>query len=254
MTIALIDADILAWRSSASCEPNKEKLEREPLDLAISRLDEWVYRILLETSAEKYRLFLSGPENFRNIIYPLYKANRRGLPRPDWLEPCREFLVREWRAEITVGYEADDALGIHANEDTVICTIDKDLRQVPGIHYNFVSRSFDVVDSQEAELSFWCSLLQGDRSDNIRGIDGVGPVKAKRALSSLPSEEMESAVRRYYEGREREFDVNYHLLKILRSEDEYRGVLEKIDQGFFEKSESSESSEASSCEDSGTLS
>src|SRR5437879_5680016 len=167
MTIALLDGDIYCWRAAASCEPNKQKQERETLDEAIYRLDSMLYDTLSEVAAERHRIFLSGTENFRKIIYKDYKANRRGLPRPAWLDPCREFLVREWGAEITDGYEADDGIGIGHTENSIVCSIDKDLRQIPGQHYNFVNRTFDTVDLREASLSFWVSLIQGDRSDNI---------------------------------------------------------------------------------------
>jgi 5'-3' exonuclease len=230
--IALVDGDILCWRCAASCEPTKEKEHREPVELAILRLDEITYRILSETAATEQRIFLSGSENFRYSIYKNYKANRRGAPRPAWLDACREFLVREWGAEITVGYEADDGMAIAHNEQSVVISIDKDFNQLTGQHYNFITKAHYSLDYNEAALEFWSSVIQGDRSDNIPGVKGMGPVKAKRALLGLSPEEMESRVRSYYDD-ERQYLLNCRLLRLLRSEDEYYQVLEQISSGYW---------------------
>jgi hypothetical protein len=235
MTIALIDGDICAYRVAASCGITKERTEELPLGIAISRLDELCYRILSETQADEYRLYLSGSENFRKIIYPGYKDNRRNIIPPTWLDACREFLVREWGAEITAGYEADDSLGMASTEQTIICTIDKDLRQVPGQHYNFVAQTFDYISSQQAAYNYWSQVLQGDRADNIRGVPGVGPVKADKILRGVPEEEMEACVYGCYDSRQR-FVLNCRLLKVLRSEQEYRDVLSDIEKGKYENS------------------
>lgn len=257
---ALVDGDALCWRCSASCEPNKEKLHREPNELAILRLDELLYRILFETASDKHRIFLSGSENFRYAIYKDYKANRRGAPRPAWLDSCREFLVREWGAEVTDGYEADDGMAIAHGENTLLVAYDKDFNQLPGQHYNFVTKAHYSLDSNEAAHEFWSSVLQGDRSDNIRGIAGVGPVKAKRALLGLSPAEMGVRVFEYYSGNEWEFSVNVRLLSLLRSEAEYFQVLEQIESGYWlnegsvKESERAEFTEARRVEDSGVVS
>jgi DNA polymerase I len=235
--IALLDGDTIAYRCAASCEPSKrraqelgipfEELEREPLDIAIKRADELVYRIFNTCQTDKYRIFLSGSENFRKLLYPDYKANRAKLPRPEWLDPCREFLVTEWGAEITAGYEADDGIGIAASKDFVICANDKDFRQIPGSHYNFVKDTFEEVSEEVAAFNFYASLLIGDTSDNVRGVDGIGPVKAGRLLRNKHPSEMESIVIQHYGDRER-FVLVHTLLRILRSEEEYENTVRKI--------------------------
>jgi len=221
--IALVDGDIIAYRSAASCEPTKIKSERESLDEAIFRCDQLVYRVLNDTQSSEYRIFLSGTDNFRKNLDPNYKANRASQRRPEWLDPVREFLIREWKAEVCTGYEADDAIGISANENTIICSIDKDLRQIPGDHYNFVKQEFSTISDREAAYNFWSSLLIGDTSDNVRGIDGIGPVGARRTLADVDPERMESVVRGIYQDDER-FVLVYRLLRILRSREELHQI------------------------------
>lgn len=228
--IALIDGDIVAYRCAASCEPTRIKEEREPLEFAIGRADELVYRILSTVEAEKYRIFLGSSDNFRLLVHSEYKANRT-RPRPEYLEPVREFLVDQWHAEICAGYEADDGIGIAANEDSIICSIDKDVTQIPGEHYNFVRNEFFVVDEDTAALTFWTSMLVGDPTDNVRGVRGIGRIKAKSYLEGLPTPEMYYRVLERYPSRE-EFVRNYRLLRVLRSEEEYVDLLGQI-QGTY---------------------
>ena len=238
MTIALIDGDIIAYRCSASIEPNKStKPEREPLDLAILRADELLYRIIGSVQSTEHRIFISGGSNFRKTLYPGYKANRDKLIRPVALESVREFLVREWGAEVCAGYEADDGIGIAATADSVICSIDKDLRQIPGEHFNFVKDEFETVDPYSAALAFWTQMLVGDASDNVPGISGIGPVKAARALVGLSPEEMEATTRNLY-GDPEWFSLNWRLLKVIRSEEEWNEI-----EATIRKSEGEEPTE-----------
>lgn len=233
--IALIDGDMAAYRSAASCEPNKStRPERKPVGFAISRLDELIYRILSTTQSEEYRIFLSGPRNFRKALYPPYKANRERLIRPLHLDACRDFLIREWDAEVCDGYEADDGIGIAVNESTIIVSNDKDFKQIPGQHYNPVTNEFEVVDEQTAALNFYSQMLIGDSSDNVDGIAGLGKARAPKVLSGLDAGQMHSRVSELY-GDERFFLLNFRLLRILRSIDEWKEVEATISESKGEE-------------------
>lgn len=216
-----IDMDIVGYRCAASCEPTKNKPFREPIETAIQRTDELLYRIFAECDTDNYVGFLSGSENFRKLLYPAYKANRDHIRRPEWLQPVREFLVTEWGAKVTTGYEADDAIGIAYDGDGIICSIDKDFRQIPGRHYNFVTFQFDVLDGEQADRHFWGSMLIGDRSDNVPGIPGIGAAKAPRILAGYSQRELRERVKEIYESYDMDFDLNYNLLRILRDEGEW---------------------------------
>lgn len=229
--IALIDGDIVAYRSAASCQPNlKGKTEYEPLHVAIARCDDLMNRILHDTASDQYTAFISGPDNFRYAIDPLYKANRKDKARPEWLQPVREHLVVRWGARVSDGVEADDDLGIAQTENTVICSIDKDLLQVPGRHYNFVSGAHCVVDEHQGWVNFYTQMIMGDRADNIPGYDGkmrqVVPKFLMPAVESLQYDDprgMYTTCWDLYEnglGIDR-FKMNLELLYILRNEGEY---------------------------------
>ena len=161
MTVALIDGDIVAYRCAATVK------EDDALDIGNWRASVMMDEIIADTGVSEYLLFLSGGENFRKTLYPLYKANRADKPRPRALQTVREYLVLDWNAKITDGIEADDALGIAQTEETIICSIDKDLLMIPGKHYNFVKKEFYEVSPTEALRVFYKQLLLGDRSDNV---------------------------------------------------------------------------------------
>lgn len=229
----LIDGDMVAYRCAASCLPSKKKaaelgvpfesLEPEPLETAIFRANDLLYRIVNTCQADEHRVFISGDRNYRKALYPDYKAHRAAIVKPPHLEPLRELLVREWQAEICDGYEADDGIGMAHNEHTVIASNDKDFKQLVGEHYNPIKDEFEVVDSLEAAYNFYHILLKGDAADGIRGVDGIGEVKAGRILRNLTPEEMHSRVRDLY-GDEKRFLLNFSLVRILTSIEEYHEI------------------------------
>lgn len=209
MVVALIDGDILLYRIGWTTQMDTP-------DIARIRTDSLIDSILMETGATEYELWLSDnkEKNFRFNLWKEYKANRT-QPRPAHYEVIKEHLVREWSARIAHGMEADDALGIaqlrertkpldpHACSfnynppwlyDTAICSIDKDLLQIPGPHYNFVRKEWQSITEWEGLQWFYKQILIGDTSDNIQGCTGIGAVKAGKAIDPIPSSAGESAL------------------------------------------------------------
>ena len=128
--LALIDQDLLCYRCAASAE-------QDEFAIAVYRIDELLDNILTKTNATSYRAFLTGPNNFRKKIYPEYKANRT-QPKPRHLKDLQDYSVEKLNAEFAPDtLEADDALAINQTEDSIICSLDKDLLQVPGNHFSW---------------------------------------------------------------------------------------------------------------------
>ncbi len=236
--IALVDGDFISYRCAASCEPAKSRPGSvlEPEYVSFGRASDILDRIGSRVEATELRIYLGGTRNFRKIIDPNYKANRLSQPRPTHLEATRDFLVRKWGAKIiTEAYEADDRLGMEAAGDTVICAIDKDFRQIAGEHYQPLKDTFEVVSSEDAELNFYAHMLIGDSSDNLRGVDGIGPIKAARALHGLSPEEARLKVQSIYEERGLNYFRAYRLFRILRSQQEYEDTMQEIALGVYEE-------------------
>ena len=216
----LIDGDIIGWRCGAVTNDAEEAVARW-------QADELLTRILEETNASSWKVYLSGDNNFRYQLYPDYKAHRRDKPRPKHLEAIREHILTSWPSEITDGYEADDALGIAATAapaQTVIASIDKDLLQIPGSHYNFVKQEWSTITEQSGWYNFYIQLLVGDAADNIPGCPGIGKVKAPRLLEgSVTPFEMYHCCARAYTEAARGLDfmhLNAKLLYIWRKDDD----------------------------------
>lgn len=227
--ILLGDGDIFAHRVGYGAK-------NESLEENLLRVDKLIREILSETGADGHIIYLSGGKTFRHEINPEYKANRDDMERPPYLQEIREFMVTEWNAVVCDGIEADDALGINQTSETFICSIDKDLLQIPGLHYNFVKKEWRSVEPWDGLKFFYEQLLVGDRVDNIFGIHGIGPVKAQKALQWCESEyELFEIVRDMYDDDTRLL-MNGICLKIQQTEGEMwqfpsAGVQEQIDDG-----------------------
>lgn len=209
MTQAIIDGDILLYRTGYASENDSEGIAR-------SRMQTTLENILEAVQATSYRIFLSDSKgNFRLQLFPRYKANRTA-PKPkhhDFLS--NEIVKPPFNAEIAWGEEADDALGIHQNDNTVICSIDKDLYQISGQHYNWVKGVYRTVSKSEAIYRFYHQLLVGDSTDNItvkEGLScpGIGPEKAFKALEGCTTEEtyLKTIRNLYYEILNKDFHPN----------------------------------------------
>jgi 5'-3' exonuclease len=213
--LALLDTDLLVYRVGWTTLA-------DPEEIAFYRMDEMIRGILEALQTTNYKAFLTSTDhsNFRYDIYPAYKATRKA-EKPTHYHRLRDYLLETHGAELVTDQEADDALGIAQHEESCIVTIDKDLNQVPGWHYNFVKKDLYHVTPNEGLRYFYQQILMGDRIDNIPGIHGIGPVNAKRIIDECTTErEMYERVLREYGGRTDEVLRNAQLLKIRTIENE----------------------------------
>ena len=173
----------------------------------------------------------NAPKSVRRQISPIYKANRK--PNK-WVNAIRKYLIEMDFAITHPEYEADDLIFDRALElgeqNCIILTMDKDLKQIPGIHFNYyrpkvVNEKGEkisgdcvglyVVTKEEAEYTFWLSMLTGDHGDNIKGIKGLGPKKGEAILKGKQDykETVISQYKGFYGANwETEFKINYRLL------------------------------------------
>lgn len=206
----LIDGDIVVYRGAASAENDDQWI-------AQARADQMIQDILADTKASSYSVYLTGGSNFRRELTADYKANRPDS-RPRHWAAVREFLVTQHKAVMCEGFEADDQLGIEQDKEhgtTIIASIDKDLLQIPGKHYNFVKKEFREVSHDQGLKALYMQSLIGDRSDNIFGVAGIGPVKAAKVLDPLLPEEYYEACRELY-GDDARYHLNMKLLYIFQ--------------------------------------
>lgn len=127
-----------------------------------------------------------------------------------------------WQAEVVNGRETDDALGCEQlaapKKTTVIVTIDKDLKMIPGFNYNWVKDELIYINKTEAALHFYRQMLQGDTVDNIPGIKGVGPKTIDKLLEQAEHDpiKMQAIVKDLYRKQYGEqADAAYHEVGTL---------------------------------------
>lgn len=151
-------------------------------------------------------------ENFRMAIAQAkpYKGTRKA-EKPFHRDNIRAYMLANYDCVVANGMEADDMLAIHQTEapplSTVICTRDKDLRMVEGMHYGwpcgrqlqFGPKRVDKLgelhyDEGRNKLTgtglkfFYSQLITGDNVDNIPGLPRGGPSLAYKLLHDKGSE------------------------------------------------------------------
>lgn len=168
----------------------------EPLGHALQNVKTTVTKCLEAVQCDGFdaKLYLSGKSNFRDKIAVTrpYKGNRDRSHRPTYEKEIRAFMIQNYDCYIAENEEADDMLGIaqtrYGPEDSVIISIDKDLDQIPGLKYNLMHDVAYNITERQAVYNFHLQLLTGDTTDNIPGLPGIGPGKARKALHGLETE------------------------------------------------------------------
>lgn len=173
----------------------------EPIQ-AIETLKLAIQNIVRASQCDLFKVVVSGPDNFRDKIATIqpYKGNRT-----DFVKPVHWQLLRDWLEEkpytiVSEGEEADDVLSRAMLAGHVGATIDKDLDNTPGTHYNFNKGIRYEITQAEADRNFYRQCLTGDTADHIPGIRGIGPKTADKLLpvGGTP-EDMERTVYEQYQ-------------------------------------------------------
>src|SRR3954469_6389817 len=149
-----------------------------------------------------------GESQDRLALHADYKAQRKPMPDPlrQQIEPIKSLTRAMGLAGIEVeGVESDDLLASEAvklardGHDVIIVSSDKDFAQIvsdkikimlppPSANPKLGWRLLDAAGVQEkfgvppAQIADYLALI-GDTSDNIPGIEGVGPKTASKWLA-----------------------------------------------------------------------
>ncbi len=166
LTAALADGEsVTPFRSN---EINTEEAAILMLDARLRRV---VYQAQEKYGEVQPELWLSGKINYRHLIDPTYKDGRG--PKPHWLARLRDHACVHWRARVANTWEADDEIGIRASElgddNYIVCSVDKDLRQIPGRHI-IINKAHLNMTPQGATMRLYAQILAGDLTDNVRGV------------------------------------------------------------------------------------
>lgn len=192
--IAAIDADVWAYRFYYS---NSEKIDWGGGDISVvddfkqakEDIKYFLDALMERTKCTDYLMVLStmGKPNFRYNVLPTYKGNRPS-EKPNLVTRLKEHLASEYKSKWKHQLEGDDVLGILATLHPwqyLVCTIDKDLKQIPGKHFNWDTDELFEVDAISADRWFYQQIIQGDSGDGYYGIPGIGPKKSEKYLDKI---------------------------------------------------------------------
>lgn len=236
--IACVDADSLLYKSCAEKikydefgKPilddfgNKIKIEmtfQESKDI----FDDLINNILNKTEATHYIVALTTGKCHRYEIYPEYKANRKDKEKPKHFHTLKDYCISKYKAIFHNDLEADDICLIYSknftnkNDYAYLCSLDKDLLNLEGTHFNYDKNEWITVNKNEADYFFTTDLLVGQSGDNIKCVEGIGKVGAEKILKSVDLEDSLMLVfgaylKKYgWENGVKEFWKNYQVLKI----------------------------------------
>lgn len=184
-----------------------------PVGLSLFNLRQCVSS-MLALEHDSYEMYFGGEGNFRYKYFPEYKANRKDADKPAHMEQMKKHLIGKYGAIAVDGEEADDRVSWRQIEcmekgiKSCIVSIDKDLNNTPGWHYNWVKEDLYYIEPHEADLNFYRQLLTGDSTDGIPGLKGVGQKAAEKILPEW-EENMHDIVLRVY--KDKGYDYEYFL-------------------------------------------
>lgn len=216
--IVLIDADSLMYFSSYGSEEDQL--------LSETKLSEKIYDILnivgQSYNVEKYHIFVKGSNNFRYKIYSQYKKNRP--QKHPIIDTLNKYLVDQFQAIESHNAEADDYVFTYSQipeyrGKVIMCSVDKDLRQIPGIHYDYQKNVFHVVSEEDGLYNLAIQMIMGDAADGIQGLKGYGIKKAEKIIKKgMTKYQCIRAILKEYQkccaSPKEEMRLNYKLLKL----------------------------------------
>lgn len=148
--------------------------------------------------------------NFRFGVATSTPYKQRKSVRPLHYYNLRAYAMESYPCVVSHGMEADDQLAIDQDTEgltTIICSRDKDLRQVEGMGYSWecgaqpawgpkrVSKLGEIALPKPNKLVgeglkfFYAQLIMGDTVDSIPGLPRGGPALAYKTLAECETEE-----------------------------------------------------------------
>ena len=197
---ALIDADsmiyIVGWQYKDSDDADKVG----------DSMNQFMSDIMIITGSTQFAGFFSPKRTSRHDIYPAYKATRKPIDSgiAKWKPYIIEYMEEYWGFVTAINEEADDAVADlqRGMSNTIICSPDKDLKQIPGRHYDYKKGIQSFVSGEQGKYNWAVQMITGDTTDNIKGVPGMGPVAARKLLGIgaglVDEDEYEGIVQQVY--------------------------------------------------------
>jgi DNA polymerase-1 len=203
-TLVLVDGSYYLFRAYHAM-PEFTNSSGEPTG-AIYGVINMLHKLLDDYQPDYFAvIFDAKGENFRNDMYPDYKANRPPTPEPltSQIEPLHEIIRAEGYPLLVIeNVEADDVIATLArqaearNIKTIVSTGDKDLAQIVTKDIHLINTMTNkLLDEAGVKEKFGVTpssiidylTLVGDSVDNVPGVPKVGPKTAAKWLNEYGS-------------------------------------------------------------------
>ena len=200
--LILVDGSAYIFRAYYGLPP-MNRADGTPIN-AVFGFTNMLVKLIEDYSDDKMIvIFDAARENFRNKIYPEYKANRGEAPDdlipqfPLIRECVKSFNIPQLEIE---GFEADDLIATYvklAEKDkieTIIVSSDKDLMQLVSKNVTMLdpmkNKKIEIKDVEEKfgvqpDKVIFIQALTGDKVDNIPGAPGIGPKTASQLINEF---------------------------------------------------------------------
>ena len=233
--ILLVDADSLIF---ASCYRKRETPDDElyytNIEDSRAKFDEQFMSIVNHLE-EKYPIdkiltFSGSKGNFRKLITPKYKANRKKQELPPLLDEMHQFVKDHYDSIWGYGVETDDMVARYwkqisddiGRDEVMIVSIDKDYKQFPCLMYNYHYKHKVILDisEEEAMYNFYEQCIVGDTADNVNYFKGKGKKFAEKHFKDCTTKyqytrKLYELFKLEYKGKARQkYTECYHLLKL----------------------------------------
>lgn len=186
--VLLIDGDTIVYKQCCVFNEDDDFSRRKIAQYINMKVDE----LLKRSGCDLYIFFLTPSTNFRNHFVDDYKYSRDPAEKPVNLIWGKKWVMKNLNGHVVPYMEADDLIGTHMNEDSIIWSLDKDLRQIPGRHLDDETGKIHVVTEEghleergkkvyfEGTIGLYLQVLTGDPTDYIIGcgIRKVGVYKS----------------------------------------------------------------------------
>jgi 5'-3' exonuclease len=100
------------------------------------------------------------------------------------------------------------------NKNFNVYYLDELIAENVFFQYGYLQDEIIYITKEQADIYFYSQMLIGDGSDNIKGIEGIGVVKAKKVLESSSNPFIATAKEYIKRGLKERFLINRELLKI----------------------------------------
>lgn len=194
----IIDIESYLYKSLSHCEKliqdkTNPKIFYQGYDISLAEkyIDDNIDRLCKTLNTKQFELVVGDVKNFRKILFPQYKANRK--PKPEIYQYVYN-LIRDKYGFTSLPYlEGDDTCRIIFEDENykpeyqkVIVSIDKDFYSVPCNFFRDLNNNtiIENIGKNKAEQHLYYQVLVGDTADNYKGIPNFGDKKYQELIEN----------------------------------------------------------------------